>query len=267
MGVKRIRFMAAFVAVAALCIAVMCFAVLRLVTAQAETADSIEGNFESGGASGWTLNEFAVTSQDGVQVISSGSVTSENELRNFMVQISFGTLEQGFTFFFGSGENACSVTFDGAQLRLNGLQTANGGNSESLNSKISEGAIVQIEVVGGEISVGIKQKNEPYDVLGTPVAVFEYADGVSLSDGKIGVSAFEGAAFCVHKISAYSLNATVNIETENYVPPANSGETEKKTGCGCGSSAIAGTSIAVSVVIIAVAAVLCGIRRKNEKSN
>ena len=171
-------------------------------------------------AEGFTIGGSAAISSSGVQLIADATVASENEYRSFMAQITLGDIVKGFTLSFGNAENACAVKFDGARVYGTGLTTSSGTSSVTLDDYLSSDAIIQIEVIGGEVSVAVKNADKPYDALGTPAATFIYADGINLSKGKITLSVYDGAICAVKKVNVYSLDPTVEIPTEDYVAPA-----------------------------------------------
>lgn len=238
-----------------------------LVSADAQSADKIITDFSNSNTAGWTLNENAFPSSEGVQVMPSGEVVSQDSMRNFLLQIEFGTLQKGFELTFGSQENICSIRFDGAYLRLSGLRTNAGSEVFTMDNVLTENAIVQIEIIAGEVSVSVKQEGEPYDVLSTAIAKFTYAEGVITSEGNIKLSAYDGAVFSVRKIHIYSLNSTVEIETEDYVAPAENeiGNTNSNKGCNSylGSSVSTGAFVGLTLAAVVVV-VICG-GKKNEK--
>lgn len=229
-------------------------------------AVSVAGDFRNGKSDGWTLNELAMTSNDGVQVISGGNIVSDGKYRNFMVQIEFADLQKGFEFKFGSGDDTCALEFDGAYIRTTGLEAADGETSVIMDDFIYERNIVQIEVVGGQVSVSVKGKDDPYDVLGTPIAVFDYAGGVSATSENISVSAIDGASMCVKKISAYSLDAKVDIETEHYVAPAPKDDGGEKNNSHRTMYIAIGVSAGVVVLAASAVTVFLIVRRKHKKN-
>ncbi|MBQ8394374.1 MAG: hypothetical protein IJX49_02250 [Clostridia bacterium] len=243
MKVKKISRVVSLVLLAAIGFFAFAFGSIR-ASADTSAPDKIISDFTDSSTEGWTLNEKAAASSEGIQVIGGGSLTSESSVRSFLMQITFGVMNKGFEITFGEGQNACSIRFDGAYLRLNGLVTEAGGDVYVMNDVLTSNSIVQIEVIGGEVTLSVKPDGEPYDVLGTPVATFSYGEGKAISDGKIKLSAYEGGMFGVQKISVYSLDASVEIETEDYVaPPTSEEEEEEKKGCGSGCSSVIGGSV------------------------
>ena len=259
MKVKRIFRAVSLVLLAAIGFFAFAFSSIR-ASAAASTPDKIISDFMSSNTEGWTMNEKAVVSSEGIQVIGGGSLTSNRSMRSFLMQISFGIMNKGFEMAFGEGQNACSIRFDGAYLRLNGLVTDTGTDVYVMNDVLTNNSIVLIEVIGGEIIVSLKPNGAPYDALGTPIATFSYGEGKALSDGKIKLSAYEGAMFSVQKISIYSLDASVEIETEDYVAPPASSEEEEERKKGCGS-VVDGSALCVVFTLTGI--VFCA-RRKEQ---
>lgn len=225
------------------------------------TADSVTGDFRGGGDCGWMLNESAAVSPDGIRTGAHGKITSPVELRNFMIRLSFGSLQRGFELSFG----ACSIRFDGARISVTKMEEVGTGESSFLmDDSVSEGCIVQIEVVGRYMYVSLKRKDETQSALLLAEAVFRYKDGVPITSGEISVSAYSGASFCLEKVSAYSLNAAVEIETEHC---NESGQSENGVKKGCGSAAYSAGAASVGGTLASAAAILLAAWRKKKKKN
>ena len=262
MKVKKISCVIASVFLAIVCLFAGMLGTVKSYTASAES-DKILSDFRDSNTSGWTLQGNAVPSSRGVQMLAGSSLVSELTMRNFLMQITFGAMKKGFELSFGDGNNVCSVRFDGAYIRLTGLTTDLGGDLYVMNNMLTGNSIVQIEVIGGEVTVSLKADGEPYDVLGMPIAIFAYGEETSVSNGKIKLSAYDGAMFSVEKINVYSLNASVEIGTENYVaPPADSSETSEEEEKGCGSTLENG---ALVCLLLTVAGTFLFNRRENDE--
>lgn len=237
----------------------------KVAFADEAATDKSVADFTTGSHAGFTLSGGAAISQSGVQLIGDGTVSTQAEYKSFMAQVVVGDMVKGYTIGFGDADNRCSVRIDGAAARISavGLKTASGSDTVALDDYLTSGAIVKIEAVGGSVEIAVKNADEPYDALGTPVAVFTYADGVSASRGKVTLGVFDGAICAVKEANVYSLDPTITIPTENYVEPKKDGGEEKTSFnplyviIPCAGAAVVAAAVTITLVVVK--------RRKHEK--
>lgn len=189
--------------------------------AKTETVDKTVTDFTAGSSDGFTLGGSATLSQSGVQLVGDGVLSTNAGYKSFLAQFVLGDMVKGFTVSFGDSANRVSLRFDGSAARVYATGLVSGTSDVvTLSDYLTSGATVQIEVIGGEIEVAVKNADQPYDALGTPAATFVYADGKAVSRGSVTVSVFDGAICAVKETNIYSLDPTVTIPTEDYVAPA-----------------------------------------------
>ena len=119
-------------------------------------------------------------------------------------------------------------------------------------------------MIGGYVEISIRNAQDPYDYLGSPVATFYFEEGKTSAEGNIALSVEEKSA-TIETANLYSLDGSIHIDTEDYVPPKeedSSGSSESSSG-GCGS--VAGISAGL-VVLAAGAAIALKKGGRHEKN-
>ena len=204
------------------------------ISANAESLDLLRSDFRNG-SDGWTLNELTIAS----------------------------TLELGVT---GEGA-ACSLTFDGDILRAEGVADAGGENSVVLDRIIGADSILKVEMIGGYIEVSVKNADDAYDLLGTPVATLYFAEGTASREGNIVLSQPEGTAV-IRTADLYSLSGSIHIDTEDeVVEPEPPEQPETPDEGGLAPWAIALIVVGGVVVVAAVIAAVLLIKKKKGGSH
>lgn len=184
------------------------------VSASAEQADQLKTDFRTGSA-GWQLNSFAVTSSEGLTLISGAEAKTESEFGAVLLYVSLGNVSGGFTLRLGEGGAACVLEFQDKLLTATGLTDAGGSGRVRMERAVGTGSFLKIEAIGNSLRVYVKEANGPYDHLGEPVAELQYAENGAPAEGNIVLTVPKGCSAAVEAVSVFSLRGTIHIETEN----------------------------------------------------
>ena len=239
--------------------------VLCGTAASAESLDELRSDFRKN-SDGWTLNDFAVTSSEGLTLIPSAEAKTVGTMDSLLLFLEFGEVEGSFKLSLGvtSDGTACSLTFKDSRLTAEGLVDESGGNTAVLERGLLSDSTLKVEMIGGYVEISIRNAQDPYDYLGSPVATFYFEEGKTSAEGNIALSVEEKSA-TIETANLYSLDGSIHIDTEDYVPPKeedSSGSSESSSG-GCGS--VAGISAGL-VVLAAGAAIALKKGGRHEKN-
>ena len=238
------------------------------ISANAESLDLLRSDFRNGSDS-WTLNELTIASSDGLEMLPGGQAQTVGTMDSLLMFIEFGSVSAGFTLELGvTGEGAaCSLTFDGDILRAEGVADAGGENSVVLDRIIGADSILKVEMIGGYIEVSVKNADDAYDLLGTPVATLYFAEGPASREGNIVLSQPEGTAV-IRTADLYSLSGSIHIDTEDeVVEPEPPEQPETPDEGGLAPWAIALIVVGGVVVVAAVIAAVLLIKKKKGGSH
>lgn len=234
-------------------------------SASAESLDELRSDFRKN-SDGWTLNDFAVTSSEGLTLIPSAEAKTVGTMDSLLLFLEFGEVEGSFKLSLGvtSDTAACSLTFKDNRLTVEGLVDESGGNTAVLERGLLSGSTLKVEMIGGYVEISIRNAQDPYDYLGSPVATLYFEEGKTSAEGNIALSVEEKSA-TIETANLYSLDGSIHIDTEDYVPPKeedSSGSSESSSG-GCGSVAGISAGLAVLAAGAAIALKKGGRHEKN----
>lgn len=239
--------------------------VLNGTAACAESLDELRSDFRKN-SDGWLLNDFAVTSSEGLTLIPSAEAKTEGTMDSLLLFLEFGKVEGDFKLSFGvtADGSACSLTFKGNRLTAEGLVDGAGSNTAVLERGILSDSTLKVEMIGGYVEISVRNAQDPYDYLGSPVATLYFEEGKSSAEGNISLTVVEKSV-TIETAKLYSLDGSIHIDTEDYVPPEqgdSDGGSGSSGGSGCGS--VAGISAGM-VVLIACAAIALKKGGRHEK--
>lgn len=145
---------------------------------RAESLDELRSDFRKN-SDGWTLNDFAVTSSEGLTLIPSAEAKTVGTMDSLLLFLEFGEVEGSFKLSLGvtSDTAACSLTFKDNRLTAEGLVDESGGNTAVLERGLLSGSTLKVEMIGGYVEISIRNAQDPYDYLGSPVATFYFEEG------------------------------------------------------------------------------------------
>lgn len=230
-----------------------------------DKTDLLITDFTAGKPEQWTTNDFAVQGSDGIDMIGGGELQTVPQLRGFLMRMDLGSVQKGLKVSFGKNgtDEPFALTFDGTVLSLENITAANGENTFLLPNAITSGGSIQIELVGTNLTLGIRQDGQPADVMGSALCELKLADGMSSRYGQICISAPQGSALTVKAVQLYSLSGAITIETENYVAPDTSDDNPEPVNI---SVILLATLIPAGVLLAggAVAVTLVTVRRKRK---
>lgn len=139
-----------------------------------------------------------------------------------------------------------------------------------------ESGILCVRVQNGNLSIGYAATNEPIKLIYEPAAVFELPQDRAF--GELTFSVGDGSAVLLDTVSVHSLDAEIEITTQDYDPNIdddidkvkpefgeNENQAEEKKGCGCGSVASAESVAGIVFVFAALTAVAVLRRTKREE--
>lgn len=98
---------------------------------------------------------------------------------SLLLFLEFGEVEGSFKLSLGvtSDTAACSLTFKDNRLTAEGLVDESGGNTAVLERGLLSGSTLKVEMIGGYVEISIRNAQDPYDYLGSPVATFYFEEG------------------------------------------------------------------------------------------
>ena len=131
--------------------------VLCGTAASAESLDELRSDFRKN-SDGWTLNDFAVTSSEGLTLIPSAEAKTVGTMDSLLLFLEFGEVEGSFKLSLGvtSDGTACSLTFKDNRLTAEGLVDESGGNTAVLERGLLSDSTLKVEMIGGYVEISIR---------------------------------------------------------------------------------------------------------------
>ena len=216
-----------------------------------------------------TLSDSAQSLGDSVLLSGGATATTQSAFDEFILYAKVKPVLNGalsVTLPSGYGILATKGAVDGKGL----VKAESGARAEKMLG--GEEGTLCIRVRNNRLIVGYAASNEPIKLAYEPAAVFELPQ--NRQSGALTFSSGDGAAVLLNAVSVYSLDAEIEIATQDYDPKldedidkvkpefgeetVSGGEKKKKKGCGCGSVAnaesflFAGLAFAAAVAITAV---------------